>query len=91
MRCLQLTVRFLLMTKPIRWGSEKQQKVSRTKKGEAAIKKYGDKGKSGVIEIITKKDDYSVIGNSDTLYIRGSSSKPISQNSKTTANVVYIK
>jgi len=39
----------------------------------------------------TKKDDYSFVGFTDKLYITGSSSKPFSENSKITANAIYIK
>lgn len=49
-------------------------------KGEDAIKKYGDKGKKGVIEIATKKDEIFT-ATADTVYIgRDSSAKAFSGN-----------
>ena len=59
-------------------------------KGEAAIKKYGDKGKNGVIEIATKKDkDFTI--KADTFYIgKNSSPKPILDNLKLKGETFYI-
>ena len=59
-------------------------------KGETAINKYGEKGKYGVIGITTKKDeDFTIIA--DTFHIGdGSSSKPITSNSKLNGSVFYI-
>lgn len=59
-------------------------------KDKSAIDKYGDKGKDGVVEITTKNNDEGVSGTADTVYINGSSSKPISGNSKFTGNVIYF-
>ncbi|HET7116567.1 MAG TPA: N-acetylmuramoyl-L-alanine amidase, partial [Hanamia sp.] len=59
-------------------------------KGETAIKKYGEKGKNGVIEITTKNDEGFTV-TADTVYIGGRySSKPISGNEKFTGNSKFI-
>ncbi|MEO8854331.1 MAG: N-acetylmuramoyl-L-alanine amidase, partial [Ginsengibacter sp.] len=61
--------------------------ILKEKKG---IDKYGQKGKNGVIEIITKNKNYSVSGNTDTLYMSGSSSFPIKSDLKIKSKVAYI-
>jgi len=45
-------------------------------KGESAIKKYGDKGKNGVVEITTKKNIVNVVS-PDSTYYDGNSEKNI--------------
>ncbi|MEO6837026.1 MAG: energy transducer TonB [Ginsengibacter sp.] len=58
-------------------------------KGGNAIKKYGEKGKDGVLEITTKNDE-DITVTADTIYIGGhSTSKRISDNEKFTGNVKF--
>lgn len=59
-------------------------------KGDSAIKKYGEKGKNGVIEIFTKNKYDGVSMSADTGYIHNSSSNPISDNSTDKSKVIVI-
>lgn len=58
-------------------------------KGESAIKKYGQKGKDGVIEITTRNahEGYTIIP--DSFHIDDSSAKPLSGNLQLRGKVFY--
>ena len=59
-------------------------------KGEQAIAKYGEKGRKGVIEIITKNGDEGVLATADTIIIQNALSNSISDNFSATGNVIFI-
>ncbi len=59
-------------------------------KANAAVKKYGEKGRKGVIEIITKNEEEGFTGTADSAYLRNFSSKAFSENITIKANAIFI-